>query len=205
MKATIPGVEVIDTPGLCDPDMEIPIWTEKYNKQMSSKPGMRDVSLVVFIIPPQSRVSANEKILAAVADEAFQSIKSKNMVLVVNKAPKNYTAAKALTNYTKMRESVKNCSLPVLTEDRILILPEVDYEPQEKGDIQPTIALSKQFKQFLESKIPKDSQTITAKKANVSSITEKVADKAVKEEMERMIATFKEEKASIMAEADKRI
>ena len=96
MKATIPGVEVIDTPGLCDPDMEIPIWAEKYNQQMSSKPGMNEVSLVVFIIPPQSRVSANEKMLAAVADEAFQSIKSKNMVLVVNKAAKNYTAAKAL-------------------------------------------------------------------------------------------------------------
>ena len=96
MKSIIPGVEVIDSPGLCDPDMEIPVWTKKYNEQLSSKSGMRDVSLVVFIIPPQSRVSANEKMLAAVADEAFQSIKSKNMVLVVNKAAKNYTATKAL-------------------------------------------------------------------------------------------------------------
>ena len=146
MKATIPGVEVIDTPGLCDPDMEIPIWTEKYNQQMSSKPGMRDVSLVVFIIPPQSRVSANEKMLAAVADEAFQLIKSDNMVLVVNKAAKTYTATKALENYEKMRASVKKCSLPALTEDRVLVLPEVHREPQEEGDIQPTIALSEQFK-----------------------------------------------------------
>ena len=96
---------------------------------------MRDVSLVVFIIPPQSRVSVNEKILAAVADEAFQSIQSKNMVLVINKAPKNYTTAKALENYEKMRASVKECSLPALTEDRILVLPEVDYEPQKSGDI----------------------------------------------------------------------
>jgi len=32
-----------------------------------------------------------------------------------------------------------------------------------------------------------------------------VADKAVKEEMERMIKTFEKEKASIMAEADRRI
>ena len=76
---------------------------------------MRDVSLVVFIIPPQSRVSVNEKILAAVADEAFKSIQSKNMVLVINKAPKNYTSTKALENYEKMRASVKECSLPALT------------------------------------------------------------------------------------------
>ena len=103
MKSTIPGVEVIDTPGLCDPDMEIPIWTQKYNEQMAQKPGMNNVSLVVFIIPPQARVSVNEKMLAAVADEAFQSIKSNNMVLVVNKAAKNYTATKALQNYEKMR------------------------------------------------------------------------------------------------------
>ena len=115
---------------------------------------MRDVSLVVFIIPPQSRVSANEKILAAVADEAFQSMKAKNMVLVVNKAPKNYTSKKALENYKKMRESVKNCSLPDLTEDRILTLPEVDYEPKEDCDIEPTIALSEQFKEFIEAKLP---------------------------------------------------
>ena len=118
------------------------MWTHKYNEQMAQKPGMNDVSLVVFIIPPQARVSVNEKMLAAVADEAFKSIKSKNMVLVVNKAAKNYTATKALQNYEKMRASVKNCSLPALTEDRILMLPEVDYEPQEDGDIQPTIALS---------------------------------------------------------------
>ena len=144
MKSTIPGVEVIDTPGLCDPDMEIPMWTHKYNEQMAQKPGMNDVSLVVFIIPPQARVSVNEKMLAAVADEAFKSIKSKNMVLVVNKASKNYTAAKALENYEKMRKSVKKCTLPALTKDRILVLPEVEYE--KDGDIQPTIALSEQFK-----------------------------------------------------------
>ena len=143
--------------------------------------------------------------LAAVADEAFQSIKPKNMVLVVNKAAKNYTATKALENYEKMRASVKKCSLPPLTEDRILVLPEVDYEPQKEGDIQPTIALSEQFKQFLESKIPKDSQTITAKKANIGSITEKVADQAVKDEMKRMMEDFEKEKASIMAEADRRV
>ena len=88
---------------------------------------MRDVSLIVFIIPAFPRVSQNELLLAAVADEAFQSINSKNMVLVVNKAPKNYTVTKALENYDKMKKSVKECSLPVLAEDRILILPEVKY------------------------------------------------------------------------------
>ena len=62
---------------------------------------------------------------------AFQAIEPKNMVLVVNKAPKRYTALKALENYEKMRASVANCSLPVLTEDRILVLPEVDYEPRK--------------------------------------------------------------------------
>ena len=113
---------------------------------MSSQPGMRDVSLVVFILPPQSRVSTNEKILAAVADEAFQAIGSENMVLVVNKAGKNYTVDKALENYEAMRKSVKNCSLPALTADRVLVLPEVDYKPQKDGDIQPTIALSQTFK-----------------------------------------------------------
>ena len=126
--------------------MEIPVWTHRYNEQMSSQPGMRDVSLVVFILPPQSRVSTNEKILAAVADEAFQAIGSENMVLVINKAGKNYTVAKALENYEAMRESVKNCSLPALTADRVLVLPEVDYVPQKDGDIQPTIALSQTFK-----------------------------------------------------------
>ena len=84
--------------------------------------------------------------LAAVADEAFQSIKSKNMVLVVNKAAKNYTATKALENYEKMWASVKKCSLPALTEDRILVLPRVDYEPQTYGDNYPTIELGEQFK-----------------------------------------------------------
>ena len=126
--------------------MEIPVWTHRYNEQMSSQPGMRDVSLVVFILPPQSRVSTNEKILAAVADEAFQAIGSENMVLVINKAGKNYTVAKALENYEAMRESVKNCSLPALTADRVLVLPEVEYEPQKDGDIQPTIELSQTFK-----------------------------------------------------------
>ena len=126
--------------------MEIPVWTHRYNEQMSSQPGMRDVSLVVFILPPQSRVSTNEKILAAVADEAFQAIGSENMVLVINKAGKNYTVAKALENYEAMRESVKNCSLPALTADRVLVLPEVEYEPQKDGDIQPTIELSETFK-----------------------------------------------------------
>ena len=127
--------------------MEIPVWTHRYNEQMSSQPGMRDVSLVVFILPPQSRVSTNEKILAAVADEAFQAIGSENMVLVVNKAGKNYTVAKALENYEAMRASVKNCSLPALTADRVLVLPEVDYDPEkENGDIKPTIALSQTFK-----------------------------------------------------------
>ena len=127
--------------------MEIPVWTHRYNEQMSSQPGMRDVSLVVFILPPQSRVSANEKILAAVADEAFQAIGSENMVLVVNKAGKNYTVAKALENYEAMRASVKNCSLPALTADRVLVLPEVDYDPEkEDGDTKPTIALSQTFK-----------------------------------------------------------
>ena len=117
------------------------------------------------------------------------------MVLVVNKAYTGYNVTDAREFYMEMRKVVKNCTLPELTEDRILVLPEVDYEPQKEGDIQPTIALSEQFKQFLESKIPKDSQTITAKKANIGSITEKVADKAVKEEMERMMKAFKEEKA----------
>ena len=103
--------------------MEIPIWIHRYNEQIARKPGMRDVSLVVFIIPPQSRVSTNERILAAVADQAFQAIKSQNMILVVNKAPRYYTVAKALENYQKMRECVKNCSLPHLTEDCVLLLP----------------------------------------------------------------------------------
>ena len=75
--------------------MEIPVWIHRYNEQMASKPGMRDVSLVVLIISPH-RVSANEKILAAALDEAFKAIKSENLVLVVNRAPNYYSAARAL-------------------------------------------------------------------------------------------------------------
>ena len=127
--------------------MEMPLWTKKYNKYLESNPEMRDVSLMVLIIlGAETRVTLNEKILAAVADEAFKAIKPENMVLVVNKAPKNYNVTKAFENYEEMRESVKDCTLPTLTGDRILILPVVDHESQESGDILPTLLLSEQFK-----------------------------------------------------------
>ena len=143
---------------------------------------MRDVSLVVLIISPH-RVSANEKILAAALDEAFKAIKSENLVLVVNRAPNYYSAARALQNYEVMKASVKNCTLPALSEDRVLVLPEVDHVPQKNGDIQPTIVLSKKVKQFVESHLNKlsDSQTITANQAEIGSITDKFYDQAVKD------------------------
>ena len=205
LPSTIPGVEVIDTPGLCDPDMELPVWTQRYNEQMASSPDRREVSLVVFIIPPQSRVSANEKMLAAVAHEAFQSIDAKNMVLVVNKAAPQYTAAKALANYDKMRDSVTNCSLPPLTEDRILVLPAVPYEPQPEGDIQPTIALSQRFKAFVAAHMPPGSQTVRAKQANLNAIVESSQDAAVRQEMSRMRSEWAADRARIEKEAEKRV
>ena len=122
---TWPNVVVLDTPGLCDPQLELPLWTSRYNEQMAGK----DLSLVIFIVPPMPRVSANEKMLAAVADEAFKAMKTENMLLVVNRAGRYYTRAKALENYEVMRKSVESCSLPPLTEDRILVLPDVDCEP----------------------------------------------------------------------------
>ena len=124
----------------------MPLWTHKYNEYLSSKPGTRDVSLVVLIISAEPRVSLNEKILAVVADEAFKAIKPENMVLVVNKAPELYNKTKALEVYEQMRKSVKNCTLPTLTGDRILLLPVVEHVPQKDGDTQPTIALSQTFK-----------------------------------------------------------
>ena len=100
--------------------------------------------------------------LAAIADEAFKAINPENMVLVVNKAPEHYNAIKALRYYELMRKTVKNCTLPALTVDHILVLPRIEHIPQEEGDFEPTIQLSEQFKKFLESKIPPESQTITA-------------------------------------------
>ena len=72
--------------------MEIPEWTKKYNEQISSDPRMRDVSLVVLIIDAKidNRVTANEKLIAAVVDEAFKAINPENMVLVINKAYTGY-------------------------------------------------------------------------------------------------------------------
>ena len=88
LKSTILGVEVIDSPGFSNQFIEIPEWTHKYNKYLESNPEMRDESLmVIMIIGAETRVRKNEKILVALANEAFKAIKPENMVLVVNKAP----------------------------------------------------------------------------------------------------------------------
>ena len=104
---------------------------------------MRDVSLVVLIIDAKidNRVTTNEKLIAAVVDEAFKAINPENMVLVINKAYTGYNVTDARDFYMEMRTHVKNCTLPELTEDRILVLPLVEHEPQKYGDFKPTIEL----------------------------------------------------------------
>ena len=68
------------------------------------------------------------------------------MVLVVNKAYTGYNVTDAREFYMEMRKVVKNCTLPELTEDRILVLPLVEHESQEMGDFEPTKQLKDQFK-----------------------------------------------------------
>ena len=41
---------------------------------------------------------------------------------------------------------MKNCTLPTLTGDRILVLPMVEHESQEYVDLKPTIELKAKFK-----------------------------------------------------------
>ena len=116
----IDKVTVIDTPGLCDSKIHQQLWTDMCNQQMTDK----QVCLLILILPG-SRHSTDEVTPLVVEDMAFSSLKVENVVLVVNRAHKRYTKSRAREYYETLRENVKDCTLPLIFEDNICVLPEV--------------------------------------------------------------------------------
>ena len=50
---------------------------------------------------------------------------------MVNKAPKRYSVKKAKEAYDEMRKTVKDCKLPDLDDKQILVLEDIDHDPDE--------------------------------------------------------------------------